>query len=148
MLEWWTGLSALHRAMYAVAIFFSTLFLWQLVATLLGLAGGEGLAGEADVGGDAATGDGADLDDLADGDLIEDAGGLATLRMLSVRSLLAFGMLFGWAGALYLNQDRSPLLAMMLALVWGLLGMVVVGLFFWMLPRLTEQGNLRLADAE
>ena len=40
MEAWWTGLSTLNQGLYIVAIFFSALFLWQLVASLVGLGGG------------------------------------------------------------------------------------------------------------
>jgi hypothetical protein len=144
MAEWWAALSGLNRTFYALAVFFSTIFGWQVVSSLAGL-GGEGEAaemeGEAEVGGlDMEAAEGAD-------DLIEDASGLATFRLFSVRSILAFGTLFSWAGALYLQQDLGPGRALIRALVWGLLGMVVVGAFFWLLPRLSEEGTGHLASA-
>ena len=156
MLGWWSGLSALNQAFYAAAVFFSTIFIWQFSSSLSAVSGD---AGDADVGGDmGADGDfssadtdvdmpsagyaGADLDDLVD-----DAPGLATFRLLSVRSILAFGTLFSWAGALYLPQDISTAGAMLRSLAWGLAGMAVVGAFFWLLPRLSEEGTSNPATA-
>ena len=77
----------------------------------------------------------------------QDAVGLQTFRMLSIRSLLAFGMLSSWAGALYLQRGASSWLAILYAVLWGSAGMLVVGLFFWLLPRLSEEGTAQLGTA-
>ena len=138
-LDWWNGLSSLNRSFYLAAVFFSTIFVWQLVASFTALGGGEGADTESpEAGADLD----ADLDDLDTGSsLVEDASGMATFRMLSVRSILAFGTLFSWAGALYLSRDLPSVGAMGRAVVWGLAGMIIVASFFWLLPRLTEEGT-------
>ena len=138
MFNWWNGLSTLNQAFYVGAVFFSTIFAWQFISTF------GGLSGDGDVGADAD----ADVDiDLGEPDLVEDVAGMATFRMLSIRSILAFGTLFSWAGALYLQQDIDPFLALVFAVLWGLLGMAVVAAFFWILPRLTEVGTASLDTA-
>ena len=143
MAQWWSGLSALNRVFYVVAIFFSTIFGWQFISSLSGL-GGEG---DADVGHDLG-GDGMHMDVHADGhDLVDDSSGLDTFRHLSVRSILAFCTLFTWAGALYLGEGGFPGWAILRAFLWGLGGMFVVALFFWLLPRLTEEGTEDLDTA-
>ena len=139
MAEWWIGLSSLGRAFFSGALFFSTLFIWQFAASLAGLGGDQGDVPQGDVeAGDVGAGD---------GNLIEDASGLATLRLFSIRSFLAFGMLFSWAGALYLTQGHTSTGTLIRALLWGLAGMLVVALFFWMLPRLAEEGTANLDTA-
>ncbi|MBM3190259.1 MAG: hypothetical protein FJZ90_16260 [Chloroflexi bacterium] len=143
MLSWWAGLGGLHRTFYIAAIFFSTLFVWQLWSAIGGLGGGEEEL-EADTGADA---DGAVELGAEGDDYTEDASGLETFRLLSVRSILAFGTLFSWAGALYLGRTLLPIFAVLRAFLWGLAGMVVVALFFWLLPRLTEEGTSDLRTA-
>jgi len=139
MSEWWAGLSTLGRAFFGGAIFFSTVFVWQFAASLAGLGGDQGDVSQGDVAyGDVEAGD---------GDLIEDVSGLATLRLLSIRSILAFGTLFSWAGALYLSQGHTQLGAMIRAFLWGAAGMATVAFFFWMLPRLSEEGTANLDTA-
>lgn len=146
MTDWWNGLSALNRTFYVLALFFSTIFVWQFISSFAGLGGeGEGEAGgEIDAGADMGDGD---LEAPEDVDLAEDIAGLATFRMLSIRSMLAFGTLFSWAGALYLPRNSSSAWALVLATLWGLAGMLVVALFFWMLPRLSEEGTANLDTA-
>ncbi|NLG48671.1 MAG: hypothetical protein GX552_01005 [Chloroflexi bacterium] len=149
MLSWWTRLSSLNQGFFVAAIFFSTIFLWQFVSSFTALAG-DAIGGDGDAGDASMDGDG----DLADADLdgddvgaAEQDAGLATFRLLSIRSLLAFGTLFSWAGALYLQNTPFATLALVRALLWGLAGMVVVAFFFWALPRLTEEGTARLDTA-
>jgi hypothetical protein len=148
-LDWWEGLSALNKSFYVAAVFFSTIFVWQLVASFTALGGGEGAdASGADTADATAADVDADLDDLTPGgNLLEDAAGIAAFRLLSVRSILAFGTLFSWAGALYLSQDHDTATAMGRAMLWGLAGMVIVAAFFWLLPRLSEEGNADLRTA-
>jgi len=147
--SFWEALTPLHQAFIAAAIFFSTIFVWQLVSAF-------GSLGEA--GADASdSSDGVDIEldsdmpDLAEADggddLLSDATGLTTFRLLSVRSMIAFCTLFTWGGALYLGQDISPAGAILRALLWGLAGMLVVAAFFWLLPHLSETGTSDLRTA-
>ena len=131
---WWTDLSVLNQAFYVLAAFFSAFFVWQLLAALFGLGGSDaGIDGDADLG-DA----GPELND-GPGD-----GTVAAFRLLSIRSLIAFGMLFGWAGALYLERGLDVRTAVFYAFVWGSAGMGVVAYFFHNVRKLTETGNANL----
>ena len=128
---WWMELTVLNQIFYLVAIFFSAFFVWQLLAALLGLGGGA----DAGVAGDANFGDtGPEFND----------GSVAAFKLLSVRSLIAFGMLFGWAGALYLQRGLEVRTALVYALVWGSAGMAVVAYFFHGIRQLSETGNASL----
>ncbi|MHB1296071.1 MAG: NfeD family protein [Anaerolineae bacterium] len=170
MLAWWGRLSVLNQAFFVSAVFFSVLFLWQLFSSLTALGDGAGhdLGGH-DFGGhelgghDAGAGHAGHFGPVehAAGDHMaasaHDAAthdadhahndGLSTFRLLSIRSILAFGTLFSWAGALYLRNTLFPGLAVLRATLWGLAGMVTVALFFWILPRLTEEGTANLDTA-
>lgn len=151
MVLWWEGLSALNRAFYVVAVFFSTVFVWQFVSAFGSLAGAgtpEVGHGDTDVPAEMGHGDMVHADSSADShDMVDHAPGLATFRLLSVRSIVAFGTLFSWGGALYLGQDVSQAGAILRAGLWGLAGMLVVALFFWTLPRLSETGTADLNTA-
>jgi len=151
MAAWWDRLSSLNQAFYVLALFFSTLFSWQFVSSLGGLGDGDHGDGNGGDGGDVGHGDLVHGDvshgDAHDGHLDHDTGGVATFRLLSIRSILAFGLLFSWAGALYLQSNVSETWALIRAVMWGLAGMIVVALFFWVLPRLAEEGTADLDTA-
>lgn len=74
------------------------------------------------------------------------SSGVATFRLLSVRSILAFLTLFSWAAALYLGADLPYARAFLLAASWGMAGMVTVAAFFWAMPRLSEEGTMDVSS--
>lgn len=168
MMEWWAGLTGMAQGFFAVAFVFSCLFLWQLLAAILGLVGDGSdvdLASHADI--DAGADFHADMDaDLASGadvphgvDLHVSTGDemdaadmsvhtidtVASFKVISIRSIIAFGTLFSWAGGLYLMQSVPVPRAMIYSLLWGLAGMIVVSAIFYLMRRMTETGNVRLA---
>ncbi len=128
---WWSGLAPLAQYFYGGAVFFSVLFLWQLVMSLIGLAADHDLDSGVDDSGVHHAPEDADQTMLA-------------FKLLSVRSLLAFFTLFSWAGALYLSHGRSTPRALGCALGWGIAGLVVVALLMHFLARLAETGNIRI----
>ena len=156
---WWSDLGSAAQVFYVAALFFSALFLWQLIAAVVGLGGGEDFdmdagAAEADVDVDVDV----DADVGADADVavgehpefehgaeIDGTATLVTFKLLSFRSILAFCMLFSWAGALYTQGGAKLTAALLYATGWGLLAMVLVALLFYGLRRLTESGSPRIA---
>ncbi|MCX6350111.1 MAG: hypothetical protein NTV79_11550 [Candidatus Aureabacteria bacterium] len=129
--SWWAGLAPLTQYFYIGAVFFSVLFLWQLIMSLIGLSADH----DVDTGGH----------DSGVHHAPEDADQtMLAFKLLSVRSLLAFFTLFAWAGALYMSHGKSTPGAMLYALGWGLAGLVAVTLLIHGLSRLTETGNINI----
>jgi len=131
---------------WVVAILFSIMFAWQLLATLLGgiggtenvdMSGGHDIAG----GGHDVSGSGHDAG------AVHGADSVASFKLLSVRSVSAFGLLFGWAGVLYLKAGTDANWTIAYSLLWGAAGMVVVAAVFYFLTRLAETGTHRIASA-
>lgn len=147
--NWWQALTAVNRAFYGVAAFFSVFFVWQLLATIIGL-GGEG-------GEDAGAAEGADADAAdAGGDMDGDAGdahdahddaaeATVSFRLLSLRSIITFFTLFSWGCALYLNRGIPLGRAMAYSILWGLVGMFITAGIFYLMTRLGETGTQNLA---
>jgi len=156
MSEWWAALDTLTRVFYIGAAFFSVLFLWQLISMLIGLGGGEDIDhGDMDVDAHVDVDAGVDVDhDFAPGDHPEFEHGahadgtetMAAFRLLSLRSILAFFLLFSWAGALYRNQQVPLPRAMSYAVIWGAGAMLLVALLFYAMRRMTESGSPRIAS--
>ena len=134
--SWWAGLEVLTRWFYGAAAFFSVFFVWQMIMAVIGLGGGE-----TDVDTQADAGSHVSPDDVHDS--------IATFKLLSFRSIVAFFTLFTWAGALYLDSDRGLSVgrAMGYAAVWGIAAMLVISLIFYFMRRMTETGNLRIETA-
>lgn len=140
-------LGLISEIYWGAAIFFSILFLWQLLATMFGHVGGGGETTDVSAGHDVGAGG----HDVAAGHGHDGAVGaaesVASFKLLSIRSITAFGMLFGWAGVLYARQESPPPgnLIIVYSLLWGFVGMLIVSAIFYFLMRMTETGTRRLA---
>lgn len=164
MAEWWSGLTTLNQAFFVIAVAFSALFVWQLLSAIFGMFGAAG--GDMDMHADVPAGIDMHPPDIAPGmDFCADVaagapdvhvpehlevGGaetVASFRLISIRSLVAFGTLFGWAGALYLEEGLGTGPAVFFALLWALAGMLVVSAIFYLMQRMTETGTPVLATA-
>ena len=139
--EWWSGLTPLIKGFYLAAMFFSVLFAWQLLGILIGLGGSHDLDVDADAGGDFDV----DHPELDHSGGIEAVDTMAAFKLLSVRSILAFFMLFTWAGALYMDQGVPVGRAMTYAMLWGTASMLLVAGVFYLMRRMTESGSQRIA---
>jgi len=141
MIEWWNSLGGLNQGFYLAAGFFSLIFLWQFISSIIGLST-EGLDVEVDADIDADAG--MDLDDIEAHSLEEAGETMVAFRVFSLRAILAFCTLFSWAGALYLPRTESLSTTLLYALGWGLLGWLVVSLLVWWLRGLAETGTRKL----
>lgn len=144
-MEWWSGLTALNQAFYASAGFFSLIFIWQFISSLIGLSGGEGDV-EIDVDTDIDTDAAIDLDSIEAHSLEEAAETVAAFKILSIRAILAFLTLFSWASALYLDMGKSRTRALVYATLWGLAAWTLVAVLVYWLRKLAETGNERIAS--
>ena len=133
--------SFLTSVYWGAAVFFSILFAWQLLATLFGhFGGGDNIDAsavhDAGAGGhDVAVGHDAAVDSVA------------SFKLLSIRSMTAFGLLFGWAGVLYHRAGWSQNATILVSLAWGFVGMLIVSALFYFFMRMTESGTRRLSTA-
>ncbi len=144
MESWWQEISVLNKAFAISALAFTALFLWQIVLIIFGMDSG---------GHDHAGGGGVDHGGSDHG---TDSGGAhgnghgaeaVTFTVVSIRSLTAFGMLFSWAGTLYLAGGTSAFLAIVYSIGWGFAAMFAVsGLLYWLL-RQQERGNATIWSA-
>ena len=164
-MDWWNELTTLGQVFYTAAAFFSVIFIWQLIAAVIGLGGDEADAGDveaevdaqmdADVdagAGEAIEGSGSVYEVHADGGV--DTGQMETaaidatgaFKLLSIRAIITFFTLFAWGTALYLTPPgKLPAWqAIGLGMVWGVVGMVVVAFIFYGMRRLTETGNAHI----
>ena len=140
MEAWWEGLSALNKVFAIFALAFSVTFIVQMIMMVLGLD-----AHGHDIGGsDIHAVDMHDVGHASDAD--HGAPGV-TLTFLSVRSIMAFGTLFTWAGTLYLATGTSLILAIVYSVLWGLAGLFGVSFLLYWLLRMQEVGNVPLWKA-
>jgi len=137
MEAWWAGIGTMNKAFVLAAMVFSVLFLWQIIAMLIGLGGdSHGHPGDVGMSHDHDTGPAA-----------AHSGDGIGFVLVSIRSLLAFGTLFSWAGTLYLSAGTPVIMAILYSIVWGVLAMFGVSYLLYSLLRLQETGNATVWSA-
>lgn len=158
MFEWWQDLTTINQWLYASALFFTLLFIWQMIAAFSGLSADHDAGGAHDLGagGEHDFDAGHDLDaghaDLgaaghhageAAADIHES---LLAFKLFSIRSVMAFFTMFSWASALYLDNGSSLGIAVLLGVLWGLGGLLGVAVVFHFMRKMAETGTRRLSS--
>ena len=131
---WWQTLSTLNQAFYLAAMFLSVIFIWQLIAAIIGLGGAD-----------------MDIESHVDSTAVHDSphdaqDTIAAFKLMSVRSILAFFTLFSWAGALYMGSGVRVSLSLVYAALWGFAAMLIVSVLIHMMVRLTHSGNMKIGS--
>ena len=167
---WWESLTLLQRVFACIAIPSTLLLIVQLVLSLVGLGGHEGdLAADGDGVPDSVD---LDMDDMPDGidldgdgipditvtdldhDGLPDGDGhgsigesLGSLRLFTLRGILAFLAVWGWAVLAITRAGRPWLMGVLLGLVLGAAAMVLIALTMQMILRLQADGTVSLSNA-
>jgi membrane protein implicated in regulation of membrane protease activity len=160
MESWWQGLTALNQWFFVSAAFFSVLSLWQTLSALLGVGGHshehvEHLGHEGHVGhGGAGVHTHVAVNHAGNGHHAAEAHHHAShaddrvaFTFVSIRSVIAFGTLFSWAGGLYLMEGTSPVWAILYSSVWGVVAMFAASYVIYKLLGFQETGNITLTSA-
>ena len=117
---WWMALTTIEQVFWGVSIVSSLLFALQLIMTLIGLDNDLDL----------------DLDDMDGG-----------VSIISLRTIVAFLLFFGWSGVMCLSNGLSPAKTLMVAFLIGFLAMIAVADIFALGLKLQESGTVNLSDA-
>ena len=142
MAQWWSSLTSLNQVFYCVAAFFGVIFVWQLVAVLMGLAGDEGdVDHDVDVDHPDVMDHDGTYEDFEHGAQTDAAETVASFRVLTLRSVITFFTLFSWGGALYLNNRLPVGKSMGYAVLWGLGGMFAIAMLLHWMRQMTETGT-------
>lgn len=150
MSEWFRNDPVLAM-MYILAIPATVILILQTIMLLFGM-GGEDSSLESDTGGIGdADGTDADFDSDADtdidGEIDGEMAGDTGLRLFTVRGMVAFFSVGGWAGISAIRLGANHLTAVLIALVMGIVALFLVALFFKWIPRIQHNGTLRLSNA-
>jgi membrane protein implicated in regulation of membrane protease activity len=128
--EWWDALTVSGRIFWCVALFASLLQVFLFVGLLVG--GGS----EFDHATDGVDGDHGHSSEAAHG-----------IKVLSVRALVAFGVGFGWAGALALREGWGVVTATVAAVLSGIVFMGLVYAAMRLLFSMRDDGTLDYRNA-
>ncbi len=120
---WWEGLSTLQKVHWGIALPATTIFIFQLILTL--------------VGGDADDFDTDDFDGVDDG-----------MHIFSVRSVMSFLMFYGWTGLAAIERGGISWWGVSgISLLAGAVMMFFTAWLLFLLLKLQESGTMRIANA-
>ncbi len=139
MADWWTSLELMQQIFYLVAVLSSAVLIVQFVLNLMGLD-------EDDMPGDM----GVDLPDDAPMDLasiLDEDIDTSGLGIISIRTVLAFFVGFGWSGVILARSDLPGALVVLGAFFVGLCFMGVVYWVMRTIYRFSDIGNIEIVNA-
>jgi len=168
--EWWLSLGLAGQIMACAAIPMTIVMLLQLVLMIIGA----GFDGETDGGGGADTDAGVDIDAGADVDagagmdvdasVGTDVGGIDSapgstahaeihsdkasfLKIFTIRGIVAFFALGGWAGLAALTAGIPVLWSIQIAIVSGTAALILASVAIRFAIRMQSSGNLDMRNA-
>jgi hypothetical protein len=124
--DWWLGLNLSLKIYWAIAVPFTFFFVLQLVFSFFG--------------GDVP-------DDSPDADSEIDSDGGMPFQFFTLKNLIAFFTLFGWAGIAAVDSGVSQAAALIIAFAAGLLTMFVMAGIAYLLSKATADGTLKFSHA-
>lgn len=133
MNEWFVALTLIQKVFFFIALPSSVVLVIQIILMFLGIGNDDG---------------GVDHDgDIHDGHDHDDGGYADTgLRFFTVRGLVAFFTVGGWAGFAF-GDNMHYAVTLALALVFGAAALVVVAYMFKWSLKLQYDGTLNLSNA-
>lgn len=142
MISWWNSLGLVSQIFALIAIPTTGVMLIQTILMLIGLGmdSDVDLDGNIDVDGDIDAGDGLFGDGELDSDI--DPTGLDSLRIFTVRGIIAFLVVFGWTGFVLDRADVSLWIAIPVSAAAGFLMMYILGVLMRSIMKLRNDGNL------
>lgn len=126
--SWWQGLAGFEKILWAFAIIFSVLFLFQTLYSLF--------VGEADDGSAIGSADSYIGDDTGIGH-----------QFFTVKNLIAFFTMFGWVGIASYNSGLSKLVTIIVALVGGFAMVLIMVFLLRNVNKLRHSGTMKITNA-
>lgn len=126
--ESWQSLVLIEKIYWCIAIPFSVLFFLQIILTFFG----------------------GDVDDMAadgDSDVSVDGDAGIDFQFLSLKNLVAFFTIFGWAGIACLEGGLSVGKSVLYSSISGILMMSIMASIVYFMGKLTDSGTLNMNNA-
>ena len=146
MADWWNlELSTLQQVMFVIGVAMGVVLVIQIVMMLIGM--GHDTTFETDGGFSDGGGHGCDHDHDGHGDVFNNDGAAAfAMRMLSVRSIIAFLGIGSWV--CFIMLDHWPVWgAVLLAVGCGIAAAAVMAFAMQQMQKLQSAGNVLIENA-
>lgn len=138
--NWWDSLSLVSQIFALIAIPTTGVLLIQTILMLIGIGMDSGADFDGDVDVDVDSGDGLFGDGDIDGDI--DPTGLDSLRVFTVRGIIAFLVVFGWTGFMLDRANVSLWIIIPIAAIAGFIMMYILAILMKSIMKLRNDGNL------
>ena len=141
MFEWWSTLSLATQIFYCIAIPATLILIIQTIMTFIGLGG------EADADLDGGVTDDVSVDgdglfeDHDPADISDNTGGMAGLRLFTLRGIVAFFVVFGWMGIAMDSSGVNLWVTVPVSFACGFVMMLSLALIFKAVMKLRSDGN-------
>jgi len=152
-MDWWLALGLAGQVMACAAIPMTVVMLLQLVLMIIGIGPG----GESDSdAGDGAAHDNADVDHPAyevtghghnHGNGHGNGHGNSIWRIFTIRGIVAFFALGGWAGLAALAAGIPVIWAIQIAVLAGVVALMLASIAIRLALRMQDSGNINLRNA-
>ena len=140
IVDFWNSLSLSSQIFAIIAIPATLILLIQTVMIFMGIGDDGDSAGD-EFADDIESSDDGIFGEDAEGDPV-DAAGLDGLRILTLRGIIAFMVVFGWVGVAMDSAGISLLLTLPVAVISGFAMMVLLALLMRSVMKLRSDGNL------
>lgn len=145
MIDWWNSLTLVSQIFYCIAVPSTLLLLIQTIMMLVGL--GDDAASDI---GDVDVSD-ADVSDGVFGDNeiteIPDDFGLEGLRILTVKGIISFLVVFGWVGIVLESVGAQLFITIPVSAVCGFATMLLLAFLMRAVMKLRSDGNIDTKNA-
>ncbi len=148
MIEWWNSMTLVSQIFYCIAIPSTLLLLIQTILMLIGM--GEDAADAASDVGEVDVPDGDAADGVFGGNEVTDIPddfGLDGLRILTVRGIIAFLVVFSWVGIVLESVGAQLFITIPVAAVCGFATMVLLAFLMRAVMKLRSDGNIDTRNA-
>jgi hypothetical protein len=126
--ESWQSLELIEKIYWCIAVPFSVLFVLQIILTFFG----------------------GDIDDVeadGDSDVSVDGDHGIDFQFITLKNLVAFFTIFGWAGVACLDGGLSVGKSVLISSISGLVMMSIMASIVYFMGKLTDNGTLNMNNA-
>jgi len=137
---WWTNLGLIGQIMACAAIPMTVVMLLQLILMIIGVGFGSEADGDVDDGG---------IDSNAETSPPDSKSGsnTSTFKIFTIRGIVAFFAIGGWAGLAALTAGVHPFWAIQISLFIGVCALLLAAIIIRLALRMQTSGNINLNNA-
>lgn len=158
MSDWWNSIPAFEKIFWYIGIPFTTFFILKTVLMILGFDDSFDFETETETDFDLSGSEDAEIEvEAEDGMDVSDFDSTAhenvmyefasKFRVFSIRNIIVFFTIFSWSGIAFSRYGIHPWFTVSLAALTGAGASIIIGIMFFWMFKLQEDGTLDLQNA-